>query len=250
MKPMLAKNYSDKVDPTGWYMSEKLDGVRAIYYNGVFMSRTEKPFVSPNDFDEGFPQNIVLDGELWKDRGVFSETSGQIRRKTNQDWSEIKYMVFDAPRAEGSFTQRLSVLQKLPKASNLIILKQEICLGRKHLSEYERGILDLGGEGVMLHAAFNYYHKGKRSANVLKVKRFHNAEAVVVGHQPGLGKHKGRMGALICRYKDKQIFIGTGFTDVEREQPPNIGSIVTFKYFEMANNIPRFPVFIAVRNYE
>jgi len=250
MKPMLAKNYNNTIDPTGWFMSEKLDGVRAIYHNGVFHSRNEKLFISPLDFDTGFPHDIMLDGELWGGRGLFPKTSGQVRRKTNQNWSGIKYHVFDAPQISGTFEQRLSVLLRLPVDKNLVIVEQIVCKGPGHLKDYETAIVHLGGEGVMLHNPLNEYYEGKRSANVLKVKRFHNDEATVIDYQPGQGKHEGRMGALICNYKDKQIYIGAGFTDLQREYPPKIGSIVTFKYFEMTNNTPRFPVFITVRDYE
>ena len=70
-----------------------------------------------------------------------------------------------------------------------------------------------------------------RSATLLKVKTFHDAEAVVVGHQAGAGRHKGRLGALLVRLPDGTDFaIGTGFSDRERENPPAIGAAVTFRY--------------------
>lgn len=250
MKPMLAKKFDDTIDPTGWLMSEKLDGVRAIYHNAHFTSRTEKPFVSPSAFSDGFPHNVTLDGELWKGRGLFNETSGQVRRKTNQDWSGMQYMVFDAPKLSGTFEQVLVDLLDLLEAPTLIIVEQTVCLGLDHLREYEEKIIALGGEGVMLRNPWSCYMEGKRSSNVLKVKRFHSDEAVVTGYQPGLGKHEGRVGALVCGYNGKTIYLGTGLTDAEREHPPAVGSTVTFKYFEMSDNIPRFPVFIGVRDYE
>lgn len=250
MKPMLAKKFDESIDPTGWLMSEKLDGVRAIYYNAHFTSRTEKPFVSPPVFSDGFPHNVVLDGELWKGRGLFNETSGQVRRKTKQDWSGMRYMVFDAPQISGTFEQILLDLLDLRAAPTLTIVQQTVCLDLDHLREYEEKIISLGGEGVMLRNPWSCYTEGKRSSNILKVKRFHSDEATVTGYQPGLGKHEGRLGALICEYKGKQIFLGTGFTDTERENPPDVGVIVTFKYFEMSDSIPRFPVYIGVRDYE
>jgi DNA ligase-1 len=250
MKPMLAKKYDSGIDPTGWFMSEKLDGVRAIYYNGVFTSRNEKLFVSPPGFDAGYPRGVMLDGELWIGRGRFNETSGQVRRKTDQDWSEMQYMVFDAPQIPTIFEQRLRELLNLPSAPTLSIVEQVQCQGRDHLAKYEAAIVALGGEGVMLHHPCSCYLKGKRSPNVLKVKRFCNDEATVIGYQAGQGKHEGRLGALICGYKGKRIFLGTGFTDAQRDNPPPKGTRVTFKYFEMSDGIPRFPVFVGVRDYE
>lgn len=98
----------------------------------------------------------------------------------------------------------------------------------------------------------------KRSRTLLKVKSWHDAEAVVVGHVPGKGKHKGRLGALRCTTGGRAnsppamwFELGTGFSDAQREAPPAIGSIVTFKYQELTPaGVPRFPVFVAERNYE
>jgi DNA ligase-1 len=88
-----------------------------------------------------------------------------------------------------------------------------------------------------------------RSATLLKVKTFHDAEAVVVGHQAGAGRHKGRLGALLVRLPDGTEFaIGTGFTDRERENPPGVGATVTFRYQELSEGgVPRFPSWVGVR---
>jgi DNA ligase-1 len=88
-----------------------------------------------------------------------------------------------------------------------------------------------------------------RSTTLLKVKTFHDAEAVVVGHQAGAGRHQGRMGALLVRLPDGTDFaIGTGFSDRERQSPPAIGATVTFRYQELSDmGVPRFPSWIGVR---
>jgi DNA ligase-1 len=88
-----------------------------------------------------------------------------------------------------------------------------------------------------------------RSSTLLKVKSFHDAEAVVVGHQPGAGRHKGRLGALLVRLPDGTHFaIGTGFSDRERENPPALGATVTFRYQELSDaGVPRFPSWVGVR---
>jgi DNA ligase 1 len=89
-----------------------------------------------------------------------------------------------------------------------------------------------------------------RSSTLLKVKTFHDAEAVVVGHQAGAGRHKGRLGALLVRLPDGTDFaIGTGFSDRERENPPAIGATVTFRYQELSEaGVPRFPSWVGVRH--
>jgi DNA ligase 1 len=117
------------------------------------------------------------------------------------------------------------------------------------LCERNWRIESLGGEGLMLRQPGSKYVAG-RSATLLKVKTFHDAEAVVVGHQAGAGIHKGRMGALLVRLPDGTNFaIGTGFSDRERENPPGIGATVTFRYQELSDaGVPRFPSWVGVRH--
>jgi len=81
------------------------------------------------------------------------------------------------------------------------------------------------------------------------VKTFHDAEARVVGHAPGAGRHKGRLGALVVELADGTKFnIGTGFSDAERAAPPPVGSLVTFRYQELSDGgVPRFPSYVGVR---
>ena len=100
----------------------------------------------------------------------------------------------------------------------------------------------------MLRQPGSAYEVG-RSATLLKVKTFRDAEATVVGHQPGAGKHKGRLGALLVRLADGTEFaVGTGFTDKERSAPPPVGSVITFRYQELSDaGVPRFPSYVGVR---
>ena len=95
-------------------------------------------------------------------------------------------------------------------------------------------------------------YKGGRSTDLLKVKRFMDAEARVIGHKSGSGRHAGRMGALVCvNDAGKRFKVGTGFTDAQRDVPPAIGSVVTYRYQETtAAGVPRFPVFDRVRARE
>ncbi len=89
-------------------------------------------------------------------------------------------------------------------------------------------------------------YEPRRSQTLLKVKQFQDAEARVIGHQPGTGRHKGRLGALLVILSDGTEFaVGTGFTDAQRESPPQVGSLITFRYQEMTDGgVPRFPSFV------
>jgi DNA ligase 1 len=100
----------------------------------------------------------------------------------------------------------------------------------------------------MLRWPGSRYESG-RSSTLLKVKSFHDAEARVIGHQGGAGRHKGRLGALLVELDDGTRFaVGSGFSDAERENPPAIGSVITFRYQELSDGgVPRFPSFVGVR---
>lgn len=246
MKPMLAHNWNTTIDPCGWYMSEKLDGIRAIWDGNNFISRNEKVFNTPDWFKQDMPTSL-LDGELWSGRGLFNYTSGQVRRKYDMDWSKIKYIVFDIPKPGERFEFRNKLLTHIKMPSHVQIIKQIKCKGIKHLQQFELDIISNGGEGVILHHPDNEYTYNKRSKYLLKVKQFKDDDAIVIDYENGKGKYGGMVGALICQYKDNIITIGTGMTDEDRNNPPKIGSTIIFKYFEMNNNIPRFPVYVGIR---
>ena len=101
------------------------------------------------------------------------------------------------------------------------------------------------GEGVMLKDPNSEYER-KRSFSLLKVKRFEDAEAEVIGHARGEGRCYTMCGALMMREKDGTEFkIGSGLSDAMRRNPPKKGSIVTFKFQGRSNaGKPRFPIFM------
>ena len=102
----------------------------------------------------------------------------------------------------------------------------------------------------MLRQPESPYEAG-RSSTLLKVKTFHDAEARVVEHLAGRGRHQGRMGALAVELPDGTSFsVGTGFTDSQRKSPPPVGSVITFRYQELSDRgVPRFPSFVCVRQH-
>lgn len=254
-KVLLAKNYDGR-DPTGWWVSEKLDGCRAVWDGARFLSRAGNVFVAPDWFTAGLP-HAVLDGELWLGRGRFDEVSGIVRRSAKRagwedEWRGIRYMVFDLPTALGGFEARMAQLDRLRLPGHAEVVAQVRCRGPEHLKERLAKVLAAGGEGLMLREPGSPY-VAKRSGTLLKCKAMLDAEAVVVGHQPGRGKHRGKMGALVCETKAGVRFkIGTGFSDYDRAHPPKIGDVVTFTYQELSakSGKPRFPAFLRVRRPE
>lgn len=248
---MLAESWDNAADLTGWWISEKLDGVRAYWDGKQFLSRLGNLYHAPDWFIEGLPAT-PLDGELWSDRKKFQRTVSIVRRQDKSDgWKEIRFVVFDAPAALGGFEERMKFLKETlasGAAKWAQILPHEACKSVEGLRAELKRIEALGGEGLMLRQPGSKYHVG-RTAALLKVKSFHDAEALVVGHQAGEGRHKGRMGALLVQLADGTEFaIGTGFSDREREHPPEIGATVTFRYQELSDGgVPRFPSWVGVR---
>src|SRR5436190_15446789 len=110
---LLAHVWSGEEDPTGWWMSEKLDGVRAYWNGKQFLSRKNNIFYAPEWFTDGLPSH-PLDGELWIARKQFDRTSGIVRRQDKPEiWGEVKYLIFDAPEAKGPFEDRMKFLADL-----------------------------------------------------------------------------------------------------------------------------------------
>jgi DNA ligase-1 len=239
---LLAETWDGLLDPTGWWLSEKLDGLRAYWDGQRLISRLGNPFHAPAWFIQDLPAH-PLDGELFLARKSFQKTTAIVRRQDQSDlWKQIKFLIFDAPAHGGIFEERLALIQGLPVHPHAAPHPHTLCTGHAHLKEELARVEALGGEGLMLRQPQSQYVAG-RSATLLKVKSFKDDQATVIGHQPGAGRHKGRLGALLVRLASgKEFSIGTGFSDKQRESPPAIGATVTFKYQELSDGgVPRFP---------
>lgn len=251
---LLAESWDGTSDPSGWLVSEKLDGVRAYWDGTRFLSRQGNRFFAPEWFTAGLP-SVPLDGELWIGRKQFQRTVSIVRRQEAGDlWQEIRYRVFDAPTVPDRFEQRLEHISDLfaehrPRYAQLH--EHSRCRNAAHVREELARVLSLGGEGLMLRQPGSRYEAG-RSSTLLKIKQALETEARVIGHQPGTGKHRGRLGALLAVLPDgTQFAVGTGFTDAQREAPPPIGQCITFRYQELTDGgVPRFPSFVGVRDDE
>ncbi|KAJ3119220.1 DEAH (Asp-Glu-Ala-His) box polypeptide 34 [Nowakowskiella sp. JEL0407] len=249
-KVLLAESYSLDTDPTGYWMSEKLDGVRAIWDPKLktFLSRTGNSFFAPPSFTENYPTDMSLDGELFTGRGQFNSTVSIVRTMNSPSWSKVIYKVFDSPSTAGTFEERIEKLKKWKKANDVKsveLVHHQLVKSANHVAEELKRIEGLGGEGLMLRKPKSQY-EGKRSKTLLKVKSFYDAEAVVEGYEDGKGKHAGVVGALKCRMESgKKFKIGTGLSDKERASPPKIGDIVTYRFQELTpDGIPRFPSYV------
>ena len=250
--PALAGVYRAGVDLTRYWVSEKLDGVRARWDGAGLYSRRGNRLHAPPWFVEGFPAE-PLDGELWLGRGAFEKLSGTVRRAVPDDdaWRGVRFMVFDLPAHPADFDGRLRRLRALfarIASPHIALIEQFRVADHAELMAALDRVVALGGEGLMLHDGRARYRAG-RTNDLLKVKRYEDAEAVVVAHLPGRGKYAGLLGSLLVETPDGRRFrLGSGFSDEQRRRPPPVGATVTYKHYGVtANGIPRFASFLRVR---
>ena len=161
-------------------------------------------------------------------------------------------MRFDAPAFDAAFEGRLAAIREHIERCRppyLTAHEHQVCTGADHLRAELARIEAAGGEGLMLRQPESRYEVG-RSLTLLKVKTFHDAEARVLEHLKGAGRHKGRLGALLVELANgTQFSVGTGFSDAERGAPPPVGTVITFRYQELSDGgVPRFPSYVGVRS--
>ena len=249
---LLAEVDNGQADVTHYLVSEKLDGVRAFWDGEQLRTRNGNPIAAPAWFTERFPKQ-ELDGELWIGRGEFDRLSAAVRRQASDDaeWRQVRYQVYELPQAPGDFRERAAALNRLITASQvpwLQAVEQLELPNRQALDHKLAEILKLGGEGLMLHRADAIYMTGRSDA-LLKVKLWYDAEATVIGYQPGKGKYAGMLGALRVRTADgREFMLGTGLTEADRRNPPAIGSLITYRYRELTKRgLPRFASYQRLR---
>ncbi|WP_230863640.1 DNA ligase [Campylobacter concisus] len=250
---------------SGWLASEKLDGVRAYWDGENLLSRQGKKLNAPLSFTKNFPK-FALDGELYAKELKFEEIQASVMDKLPDEkaWSRLKFHIFDVPEASGVLPRRLEVLAKFLKNEpnqNLIIIKQIKMRDNAHFLKFAESIIAKGGEGAVVREP-NAPYERKRSKNALKFKKFKDAECEVIAVNKGSGKYANLAGSLTCKAlgskddkekagepKEGTIFkIGSGLSDKNRQDPPKIGSIITYKFQNLtANGKPRFPIFLRVR---
>lgn len=249
--PLLAHEAPPGIDPTGYLVSEKFDGVRAVWDGSTLRFRSGRSIAAPRWFLQRLPA-VPLDGELWLGRGRFDALSGLVRRESPADaaWREVRYMVFELPGGDGLFVERAARLRAIAHElgwQQVRAVEHSALTDRHELQALLAEVVAGGGEGLMLHRADALY-TGGRSQALLKLKPVHDAEAVVVGAVAGRGRHRGRMGALrVVNVQGVPFELGTGFTDAQREQPPAPGTVVTFSHRgHTPSGVPRFASFIRV----
>lgn len=273
--PMLLEKYSKwSEEYTEYLLSEKFDGYRALYYNGVFRSRARNLYRAPEWFTKDYPRDVLLDGELFVERGGFSVVASTLKKKipVDDEWKRVKFMVYDLPLSDKNYTERYHDLKELLGASDtqtqteiktafatkfksMYLVKQYKLESNEQLMKFYTIIIQKGGEGVVIRDSNSKYIK-RRTKKVLKLKPSHDAEAVVTGYEMGDGKYTGLLGSLQVNWVTppsktnlKASFtVGSGLTDIERKNYTTLfklGTVIKVKYMELSEeNIPRHPVYL------
>jgi len=239
-----------------YYISEKLDGIRGFWNGKKLLTRAGNFIHPPVWFTKNWP-NSFIDGELWSGRGEFEKISSCVRKRKPQNmpqkscWQKIRFMIFDLPKHSGTFSQRIENMKQITETTNslyLLAIKQEKTNSISSLHQQLANIVNMGGEGLMLHHQDAHYKTGRSDA-LMKLKQHNDAEAIVIAHIKGKGKYKNKLGSLKVRMPSGLTFkIGSGFSDIQRQNPPKLGSTVTYKYIgKTARGVPRFASFLRIR---
>ena len=256
----------------------KLDGVRCIAITEsdgsiTLLTRKGKEFQLLDQIrnaisGQRLPPNIILDGELFSDELDFQRVVGLVRKKTykNQqdidDMAKVKLNIFDiidTNKPDLSFLARCKAAQNIvskDSSGNLSLVPIYKVTNIQDIEALLNKFLAAGDEGVMIRNATSPYEVGKRSYHLQKFKKFFDDEYKIVGALQGQGNDIGTV-IWVCETPTGQTFKcrpkGTRSERQAwyRDQDQYIGKGLTVKYQELTNDgIPRFPVGIAIRDYE
>ncbi len=275
--PMLAQSYSKHGHKIKYpcFVQPKLDGIRciAIIRGGVctLWSRTRKPITScPHIIQEleaifdNARTEIILDGELYNHefKANFEHIVSLVRQEEpDPKHTDVQYHIYDMVNGM-EFSGRSDVLHEwiadlAIEDSSLRLVETIRLKSEDQVMEYFDKFRAQGYEGAMLRNSESRY-ESKRSYDLLKVKEFDDAEFEIIGIDEGRGKLSGHVGAFKCRTGEGKEFFAkmSGDTSKLRDYFVDhtlwIGKRLTVRYqgFTSAENVPRFPVGVAIRDYE
>jgi DNA ligase-1 len=290
----LAKTYKPGMikDGTWFAITQKINGVRCTYFAGDLISRTGHQFEGfnnlrreldslSNEFETAFGIHLVFDGELrlnddyckgLSDNEAFKRTVGICNTITDyKNKNDIDFIIFDAIPikeyicgCETSYKIRYSWVQL--ELLRLIILNNAIHVkivpltyagdDTSKIEEYSTFAYEHGWEGIMINLDRPY--EFKRSSGLLKYKKFNTIDLKIVDMQEGTGKYEDMCGALICKYKNNTVAVGSGMVDLQRYKfwkykDQYIGKICEVKYKDITNDKEtgleslQFPIFLGIK---
>lgn len=233
-----------------YWVSEKLDGIRALWTGKVLLTRKGTKIEAPEWFTKGLP-TFSVEGELWAGRKNFNVVQKTVLDKVpdNKAWSEIRFMLFDLPNHPEGFKQRyLKLTQVVDEALSEYVGLVE----QKTLSSYDelyaliKSTEESGAEGLMLKRVSGNNHVISKP---IKIKKHSDGEGRLIDFTEGKGKYQGMVGALVLQLDDGKILsVGSGLSDQMRARPPALGEMVTFRYNGYTSTgLPKFARFLRVR---
>jgi DNA ligase-1 len=226
-------------------MSEKLDGIRAYWDGKQFLSKNDKVINVPESFKSLPP--YPLDGVLWGGyeqsdlfTSLLKQNCGQ--KKSNLDWTKIKFCVFDAPHVVGTYDKRHLFLENnFPQYcnSNILLVPIQTCEGKGHLEKLLEEIINKGGEGIIIHHHDLIYHPG-RTHNLLKVKKFFESVVTFLNVKPDSLN-------MICE-QENGVSVFVKCTPAEYSSPPPVGTEITVKHqgFFAKSQKYKYPVWLKI----
>ena len=263
------------------FISRKLNGTRTAFVGDKCMTRQGKEYKGLDhiisDLQKIVGTEMFVDGELLyknkeglSDSEAFQKGTGIAMSKDNNK-SELKLVIFDmfpldefwSGKSKEPYSNRKKDLIELSEkiielgTDNLEIV--HMCYEGYDHSEIWKW-LDYAEqhdwEGVILNLDARY--ECKRTKNLIKVKKFYTYDLEVIGVEEGTGRNKGTLGALVVKYKNNTVNVGSGFTDEERSyywnnQNKIIGRVIEVKYKEITTDKKtgleslQFPVYVGLR---
>jgi DNA ligase-1 len=266
--PMLAYDYNKKKDKIEFpcFVQPKLDGVRALFYNGKFYSRNGNQFFDLDHIKDELTHcdKLILDGELYTGEIKFEELVGLVKRQTKTEEDKkraemIKYIVYDHVAPNETFSTRHYNLNQFFDEKFLIHcqpLMTEECKSTEEMKKLHDKYVKEGYEGLILRNKKGYYTEKDRSNDLLKYKEFKDDEFEIIDYKCGTGRDDNAV-IWVCKTKDGKEFNARpeGSIDERRKQyhrgKSYIGKLLTVKYQNLSKDgIPRFPIGISIRDYE
>ena len=265
--PMLAVEYSNKIENYPLYAQPKLDGVRCIIFKHnneiVFQSRNNTIFQPFSHLIQELKSlflknpNIILDGELYNHDLGFQKITSIVRKKYHPEINKLEYHIYDLIDTTKTYEQRYKLLtdffeyfQYINSGKSLFLVSTTLIHSNEQMKHLHNQFIEEGYEGIMLRNPSGLYKQKIRSKDLIKYKIFKDTDYIIVGHHEGAGG----IPVFECITNEGKIFSVNMKCTIEekREMMINVsqyyGKKLIVKYQELSvDNIPRFPVGLGIR---
>lgn len=259
-KPMLAHGYDKQAHKITFpaMVQPKLDGVRMLLGpDGTCLSRTGKKFSAEVlGHISAECRDCWLDGELYSDELTFEEIVSACRKQSGAPNKNIHYHVYDIVDPKKPFCDRLFDLKELVKGLRFTHIVKTLNVNTpEQVLEYHDEFVQEGYEGIMIRNKNSKYEQ-KRSYGLQKFKNFQDDEFLISDIKEATGNDAG---TAIVQCKNTQ---GNTFwvrprgtreyrAEILKQKDLFLGQLLTVRFQNLTEKgVPRFPVGIAVRNYE